>query len=245
MQQIDPQRLQTYRDLMDSLDPSGPPKAVYVSEPTAEDPRQPDRCLVLDATFNPPTVAHWELALTGARVSEADRILLQVSIANVDKSVSGADLGLRVYMVARLAAVSDHVGVSACSHARFVDKAQALHNLSPSTRHIFAVGFDTLIRVFDPKYYSRMSSELDELFSSAEFAVANRGGQDEKALREYLAMPPQTDYKANIHQVTLAQNLRSVSSSEIRAKIRAGGDVSDRVSSVILDIIRETGLYIK
>ena len=245
MQNIDPQRLQSYRDLMDSLDPSGPPKVVYVSEPTVEHPRRPDRCLVLDAAFNPPTIAHWELARAGARISEADRILLQVSISNVDKSVSGADLGLRLYMVDRLAVDYDHVGVSACSHARFVDKAQALHDLSPSTRHIFAVGFDTLVRVFDPKYYSRMGSELDDLFSTVEFAVANRGGQDEKALTEYLAKPPQGNYKDNIHQLTLAQNFRDISSSETRDKIQAGVDVSDRVSSIILDIIREAGLYSK
>lgn len=245
MSQIDPLRLQTYRDLMDSLDPSGPPKAVYVSEPAPEALRQPDRCLVLDAAFNPPTIAHWELALAGARISEADRILLQISSANVDKPVSGADLGLRVYMVDRLAAEDDHVGVSVCSHARFVDKANALHTLSPSTRHIFAIGYDTLIRLFDPKYYSRMTSELDDLFSNIEFAVANRGGHDETALNDYLRQSPQSEYKDKIYQITLSEGFREISSSETREKIRVGEDVSDWVPDVILDIIRESGLYRK
>ena len=90
-----------------------------------------------------------------------------------------------------------------------------------------------------------MGSELDDLFSTVEFAVANRGAQDEKALTEYLAKPPQGNYKDNIHQLTLAQEFKEISSSETRDKIQAGVDVSDRVSSIVLDIIRETGLYSK
>ena len=196
MPPLDPQRLQTYRDLMDSLDPSGSPKAVYVSEPTPKDPARPDRCLVLDAAFNPPTVAHWELALKGARVSEADRILLQVSIANVDKSVSGADLGLRVYMVDRLAADHDHIGVSACSHARFVDKAEALHNLAPSTRHIFAaavrssgeiVTFDVKANAFLPHQVRRMAGSLVDIgrgnLSLEDFRLMIDGGRSEAGAR--------------------------------------------------------------
>ena len=228
---------------MDSLDPSGAPKAVYVSEPVPDGLGGPNRCLVLDAAFNPPTIAHWELALAGARISEAGRILLQVSSANVDKSVKGADLGLRVYMVDLIAADYAHVGVSACSHARFVDKARALQTLSPTTQHIFAIGFDTLIRLFDPKYYSRMGPELAELFANIEFVVANRGGATEVTLSDYLSQSPQTQYKSKIHQLTLSKNFTNISSSETRKQICIGGDVSAHVPSVILDIIQEMGLY--
>ncbi len=131
MATIDGSRLQELRDLMDRLAPDGEPEAFYVtgSPPDA----RPDRCLVLDAAFNPPTRAHLALAHHGAEASNADRVLLQVSATNVDKGISGADLGQRLYMVSRLAGRLASIDVSACSHARFVDKASALQKLSPNT----------------------------------------------------------------------------------------------------------------
>ena len=233
--------MQELRDLMDRLAPDGEPEAFYVtgSPPDA----RPDRCLVLDAAFNPPTRAHLALAHHGAEASNADRVLLQVSATNVDKGISGADLGQRLYMVSRLAGRLASIDVSACSHARFVDKASALQKLSPNTRYVFAIGYDTLIRLFDEKYYDSMIQELDDLFSRAEFAVANRGENDTESLIAYLNRAPQDRYADRIHPVSLSSDYTGISSSGIRDRIRRGEDVSEQVPGRVLDLVHEMGLY--
>ena len=225
-----------------SLDPDGLPRATYISEVST--PEHSDRCLVLDAAFNPPTNAHVALALNGARSSRADRILYQLSLSNVDKSVSGADLGQRLYMLDALAKADESL-VSICSHARFVDKARALQSLSPQTVHIFAIGYDTLIRLFDPKYYTDIAASLDELFALAEFAVANRSEHDTQSVVDYLAGPSCKDYADKIHQITLPPEFADVSSSGVRDRIHRSSDVSGWIPNDIASIIKAMGLYKK
>ena len=216
---------------------------MLVAEPSTRVAGKSDRCLVLDAAFNPPTVAHWELALAGARVSKADWILIQLSSANVDKGISGADLGQRLYMLDLMAAEDERVGVSACSHARFVDKALALSKISNKTKFIFAIGFDTLERLFDPNYYTNFTVELETLFAEAEFVVANRGEKDASALDDYLRQKPQSDYKNKIHQTTLAQRFIRISSSETRDLVMGNQPFAHLVPDGISYLIEEMGLY--
>lgn len=226
---------------MSELDPNGPPRAVYLSTAPA---RESARCLVLDAAFNPPTIAHWQLAIESQAAARADRILLQLSAANVDKGVSGADLGQRLYMLEAIAASRPNVYVSVCSHARFIDKAIALERLSPGSTHVFAIGYDTLIRLFDPKYYTDMASELETVFSKAEFAVANRADNDPETLSRYLEQSPQSRFCQKIHQVTLPDTVAHVSSSRVRERIGQGQDATDLLPAEVSPIIRQMGLYI-
>jgi nicotinic acid mononucleotide adenylyltransferase len=237
--------IQAYRDLMSGLDSNGRPEAVILKEPRAVRADAGSRCLVLDAAFNPPTMAHWELAMTGALASSADRILVQLSSANVDKSVSGADLGQRLYMLKHLTSEDDRVGVSACSHARFVDKASALSRISRNTQFIFAIGYDTLERLFDPKYYSDFDRELETLFGMAEFVVANRGENDAKVLRKYLREQPANKFHDKIHQTTLSQQFTDMSSSKTRILIETGMPFTHCVPKGIPELITEMELYKK
>jgi nicotinamide-nucleotide adenylyltransferase len=230
---------------MSKLDPAGPPVAVIVKEPRQGRTDGPSRCLVLDAAFNPPTLAHWELAMSGAQASGADWMLVQLSSANVDKGVSGADLGQRLYMLDHIASEDDRVGVSACSHARFIDKAEALSRIAQNTRFIFAIGYDTLVRLFDPKYYSNIEEELGTLFGMAEFVVANRGEHDAGALEAYLSKKPASSHRNNIHQVSLPQNLADMSSSKTRDLISAGKPFAHCVPNGLPELIAAMDLYKK
>lgn len=231
---------------MSKLDPSGPPMAVIVKEPRKGRTDGPSRCLVLDAAFNPPTLAHWELAMLGAQASNADWVLIQLSSANVDKGViSGADLKERLYMLDHIASKDDRIGVSACSHARFVDKVEALSRVAENTRFIFAIGYDTLVRLFDTKYYHNIEKELGILFEMAEFVVANRGEHDAEALEAYLNKRPAASHNNNIRQVILPQHLAGISSSKTRNLIGAGKPFSHCVPSGLPELIAAMGLYKK
>lgn len=236
---VDPEQIAAYRRLMAQVTPGGQPVARYVRKPD----RVPDRCLVLDAAFNPPTRAHQALALTGAEAAGADGIFLQLAGANVDKGITGADLGERLVMLDAIASKDPRFGVVACSHARFVDKADALRALCPETAFVFAIGYDTLVRLFDPKYYDDMTGALNALFAAAEFAVANRGDDDEAVLDDYLATSPAADYADRIHKAILPPGLADVSSSRVRDGRARGEDVSHLVPPGVMAVISVLGLY--
>lgn len=239
----DTQKLTFYRDAIAELDPNDTPVARILKEPEQQDVQSSQRCLVLDAAFNPPTTAHWALAQEGARAANAETVLLQLSVANVDKGIEGADLGQRLLMLEAASREDSRTGVSICSHARFVDKAAALVGLAPDTRFVFAIGFDTMVRLIDPKYYRDMPAELDLLFGMAEFVIANRGENDREDLERYLRSPALEPHKGNIHQLILGQEFKHISSSETRKSIRTGKPHGDSLSPAVADVITALGLY--
>ena len=239
----DQQKLESYTEAVSQLAPKGPPEARILKEPVDLAVLASKRCLVLDAAFNPPTTAHWALAQESARVANAETILLQLAVTNVDKGIEGADLGQRLLMLEAISNSDGRTGVSICSHARFVDKAAALARISPKTRFIFAIGFDTLVRLVDPKYYQDMEADLEALFGIADFAVANRGDRDMSDLEGYLDNPALRSYENNIHQVILAQSLANISSSNIRNAIRIGRPYEPSVSPTTVRVIEALRLY--
>ncbi len=239
----DQQNLESYREAVSQLDPKGPPEARILKEPLDLSVQVSKRCLVLDAAFNPPTTAHWALAQESAQVSNAETILLQLAVTNVDKGIEGADLGQRLLMLETISDSDGRTGVSICSHARFVDKAAALTRISPKTRFIFAIGFDTLIRLVDPKYYQNMQADLETLFRIAEVAVANRGDRDKSELARYLDSPTLKKHSKHIHQISLAQNFAGISSSGIREAISTDRPFEQSVSPTTVRVIEALRLY--
>lgn len=52
-------------------------------------------------------------------------------------------------------------------HARFLDKATVLRKAYPEAGEIvFLIGFDTLVRLFDPKYYGGALTPLASFFEN-------------------------------------------------------------------------------
>jgi nicotinamide-nucleotide adenylyltransferase len=166
-----------------------------------------------------------------------------LAVANVDKDIEGADLGQRLLMLEAISDNDGRTGVSICSHARFVDKAAALTRISPKTRFIFAIGFDTLIRLVDPKYYQDMQADLESLFDIAEFAVANRGDRDKSDLERCLDNPSLKIHTHHIHQVALAQEFAGISSSDIREAISTDRPYEQSVSPTTVRVIEALRLY--
>lgn len=235
--QINTKKLDSFRSLIQSIDLEGPPSAAFVGSPVDS----PARCLVLDAAFNPPTVAHWGLARSGALASGASHVILQLSCSNVDKGTMEANLAQRLYMVAALATLKEQTSVTVCSHARFIDKANALAALDRQIQPIFAIGYDTLVRLFDPKYYEDMAGELEILFEKAEFVVGNRGDTDQSEMDRYLE--DRTEYGGRIHTVTLDASFSDVSSSNVRKRSGQGENVRALVPEPVADLIKAFGLY--
>ncbi len=240
--------LETYRALMAALDPEGPPIVCFAHR-AASHIEQPGKHIgVLDASFNPLTLAHEALVHCAHEAFDFGEIVLLLAKTNVDKALSGADLGQRLAMMIHCAGADTQLGtclsVAGCSHARFVDKARALRiHFPPNTQIYFLVGHDTLIRIFDPRYYTNMPAELKALFSLCHIVSANRGTQGQDDFRAFMARPECAPFAKRVHPLQLPPSMGDISSTEVRKRIKAGMPIADRVPKAIAQFIQTFDLY--
>ncbi|OAA66795.1 Rossmann-like alpha/beta/alpha sandwich fold protein [Niveomyces insectorum RCEF 264] len=182
-------------------------------------PRSPVRTLlVLDSSFNPPTVAHMQMAVSAIhdrrksqerarqQGASADRLLLLLSVNNADKAPKPAAFEQRLALMLAMAkdmhrALDDAtaeagppppavastasgstspppaavatgsdlaIDIGLTSQPYFHDKSSAIaasdfyasdavssaSGPTQTPEQVFLVGYDTLVRIFDPKYYA-------------------------------------------------------------------------------------------
>ncbi|KAI5837589.1 hypothetical protein DFP73DRAFT_567684 [Morchella snyderi] len=166
------------------------------STAAAAPPSTASQLFVLDSSFNPPTRAHFRIALSAFSDRDAatpaaaaeKRLLLLLATNNADKAPNPAPFDDRLAMMTILsseisaAAASSRgtgapppaaVDVALTKHARFLDKAHALRTHYPGARElVFLTGFDTLVRIFDPRYYPEAGGHrLDALAAFFERGV--------------------------------------------------------------------------
>ena len=160
---------------------AGPSHASHISTRTL---------YVLDSSFNPPSKAHSSLVKTALKSNkdqgQSSRVLLLLATVNADKKPKPADFEDRIVMMA-LAAEDLRSSLSSASSSEtqppiidigvtkmpyFVDKAGSI--MSSDIYHhpvredgvveqVHLTGFDTLLRIFTPKYYADYNPPLSAL----------------------------------------------------------------------------------
>ena len=161
---------------LDSVLPGAAPRVQLIDD----SPAPPRSLVVLDSSFNPPTVAHAHLLRACAERFAAERALLLLAKQNADKPVTGAGLVQRLQMMELLARDLPGAPPTLCgvtAHPIFVDKAAALGALcAPDAPVHLIVGYDTWVRVIDPKYYDEggLHAALGRLFAAVHVVVASR-----------------------------------------------------------------------
>lgn len=222
-------------DLLAGLSQVEPPRLVFLRRAPAGVDALPETLLCLSASFNPMTVAHAALVHEGIRLVSPREILLLLATANVDKRGEGIPLEQRFDLLLRFAENRPRVSVAAVYHGRFVDKLDAIRAAYPTaTRVVFLLGFDTLIRLFDPKYYTDRTGSLARLFAGSECVVANRGQHAPDAVQAFLARPDVAPFAERIHPVRLPARLAGLSATEIRARLSRGEPIAELVPPEIL-----------
>lgn len=231
------------------------------------------RLFILDSSFNPPHLAHYSLVKKSIdyEAYQYDRssssVLLLLSISNADKADGEpASLEHRIDMIILLAeyiakSLEVPTAVALTSCPKFADKCEAIQNHSrelalAKSKLTFLVGFDTIIRILDQKYYtSPISVALKSLFQNSDFLVLTRG--DHKHTIEY-----QLSYVKQIHDGSLTipkdwasriytvvnDNLieADISSSAIRSDIRNGNvHWQEKTIPTIATYIKEKSPYVK
>ncbi|KAF7717376.1 Uncharacterized protein PECH_006686 [Penicillium ucsense] len=156
---------------------------------------------VLDSSFNPPTCAHLRIA-SSALLEQSEpgsRLLLLLATQNADKPSKPASFEDRLAMMELFAhdvrshlatvklsqtgtAVTEDgptIDIAVTKKPYFMDKAAAIEASGIYQEHLEQVhltGFDTLIRIFDPKYYppNHDLQPLGPLFSRHRLRVTLR-----------------------------------------------------------------------
>ncbi len=231
--------------IVDSVDPRSPPGLAMVKPAEAGVSQAPigRRLGVLSSAFNPLTSAHVRMARLAIQEYRLAEVMLELSKVNVDKRVYGASLAERLWMLERFVEGRPRFSVAMCSHARFIDKARAIRAaVADDIDLYFIVGYDTLVRVFDPKYYHNLSAELGELFDQSQFIAANRGEHSLADVEEFLEQPAYRSFANKIHLIELDAFHAGLSSSQVRECVAQGQSVAGLVPDEIGDLIPLTAL---
>lgn len=201
---------------------------VPTSTSAAAAPRVCKTLVILDSSFNPPTIAHMAMATsalhnlrtqqaiagalkggdaatTSSPGSGGIRLLLLLAVNNADKAPKPASFEQRLLMMHHFAGdiqqawreaqiqeqEEEHelpVDIGLTTHPYFHDKSAAIaaspeYSFAPSSsEQVFLAGYDTLIRIFNPKYYTAepppdttpMQAALDPFLARARLRITMR-----------------------------------------------------------------------
>ena len=197
-----------YASLLKQFASSTKDFAVLASVPEHSTPAK--KLFVLDSSFNPPTRAHLRIATSALRenLGPGSRLLLLLATQNADKPSKPASFEDRLAMMELFAQdLRSHLATSlpegSGSHPTvdlpsvdicvtkkpyFVDKATAIETsgvYSSMLEQVHLTGYDTLIRIFNTKYYppGHTLQPLASLFSKHRLRVTMRPG-DEWGVKE-------------------------------------------------------------
>jgi hypothetical protein len=161
---------------------------------------------------------------------------------NVDKSLFGAPLPHRVGMLLAAHERNDGLAVLGTNAARLVDQGEALGIEFPGVLFDFVVGFDTLIRVFDAKYYEDMPRTLERFFERHRLIATNRAQATIEAVQDYLREPLVRDFEGRIVVRELDADHARLSSTQARSAHAVGQD-SGALTPEVAGYIRKHRLY--
>lgn len=252
----------------------------------------PGHVVVLDSSFNPPTLAHGSIfhqtLESVSKIYSPSWILgiVLLSCHNLDKKeITGASLSQRLSLMSILKADVDRklskirgshpvqvvVGLTNCG--KFVEKSSVIqHHLSeagyaPFTKIHFAMGFDTVVRFFNPKYYlaatesdpsgdmaepilQEMKTHLDPFFkrNNSHISYASRGEESPlgSSTGEFSYLAKLTDtYKDRLHHLEVPvgpesrPSLSEISSTKVRSILGSQGYNPEELGNYLSPKMRE------
>jgi len=201
---------------------------------------------IFPASFNPPTKAHVALIREATKRFKLDEVLVLLDLQAMDKRIVGAPLEDRLKMLTLLFKRHSRVSLGLSNRGLFMEKLTPLRSLYPlPIGFVFIVGFDTILRVMDRKYYKDGREELDSLFDDSRFICANRGDGERRAFETLFGYSENRRYARSISFFALPKKFSFVSSSLVRQRIKEGKPVKDLVPPSILRFIEREKLYKK
>ena len=194
-------------------------------------PERVRRLGILPAAFNPPTVAHLEIARHAARQYALDEVLFLLPEVFPHKTWEGATFEQRVEMLEAALAGEPRFSIGSTDTGLFIDIARACRPLYPEAESFFLCGRDAAERIMNWDYGAEIpfAAQLEQY----QMLVAPRGGP--------IAIPPA--YADRIHALDVPPEFESFSSSAVREAIATGEPWEHLAPAAVATMIRRDGLY--
>jgi nicotinate-nucleotide adenylyltransferase len=171
-------------------------------------PSKPRKLGILAGSFNPPTIAHLELA--NAAGTNVDEVLCVVPRALPHKEYFGATMEQRVEMLLLSGLAVPH-SIASSDKGLFIDIARECRTHYDSDTRLYLIcGRDAAERILTWDY--GRTGVVKELLEEVELLVAPRGGR----------FHPPPEFARRIHSLDLGGEHDTVSSSEVRERIARG-----------------------
>ena len=165
---------------------------------------------LLAGSFNPLHRGHCKLAEVAARLLGLP-VAFEISVANVDKSeITSDEIQQRLRQFLGLAPIF----VTRAS--TFVAKAR----LFPSS--VFVVGYDTAVRIVDPRYYEGDPGRRDDALSEirnrgCRFLVAGRLAAN-RVFQQFDKIEIAESFQSMFESIPVSDFREDISSTELRAR---------------------------
>jgi nicotinate-nucleotide adenylyltransferase len=185
----------------------------------------PRKVGILAGSFNPPTIAHIELARAAS--ATVGLVLFVVPRVFPHKVYSDATLEQRVQMLEAAGLEVPH-GIASTSQGLFIDIArECREHYGPTVDFSFICGRDAAERILRWDY--GRAGVLEEMFREFDLLVAPRGG--------HLSPPP--EFAKRIQGLRIGAGHQEVSSTEVRQRIARGEAWEHLVPESIRERVRE------
>ncbi|EGV61436.1 nicotinamide-nucleotide adenylyltransferase [Yamadazyma tenuis] len=207
---------------------------------------------VLDSSFNPPHYGHLELIKRAA--PPKSHIILLLSVNNADKKPIPASFDQRLDMIYKFGQnllTHDSLNYTICvsKSPKFVEKSLEINQIFEGTK-TYLLGFDTLVRVFNPKYYVPLTitEALDEFVLSNNFFCLTRETEVYHQVEYLNALKSgKTDLPSSwgdrIELAVNKENNSVISSSDIRSRFNSNSSVDNLTTSDIIEYVQENQIY--
>jgi len=235
-------RLFHFREILAGLDPDSSPRAIVLDRFQS---LPHGRVGILSGAFNPPTLAHIELARCAKDRFQLDHVLFTLSRITIDKEkIEGLSLEDRMLLMRLTAGELGWASVTAVNKGLYFEQARAFRSLLGNRARIFfVVGMDKVIQIFDPRYYQDRDKALKGLFTEVQLIAANRGPLGGNELNEFLSKKENQVYEDQVYPLTLSEGLKDLTSTELRTRIAKGESVQDLLPEVVDKFVTASGAY--
>jgi nicotinic acid mononucleotide adenylyltransferase len=188
----------------------------------------PKRVALFPGTWNPPTIAHLDIARVARNY--ADEVIWVLPRAFPHKGFEGADFDARARMLEVLARQDKAFSAAVSDGGLYAEIAgEAREYFGPQTAISLVLGRDAAERIAAWDYGA--AGVFDDFVRRYELLVAARRGEYE----------PAGHHKESIFTLPMETSWDDVSSSEVRRRIQSGEDWRGLVPPSIVEIVR--GLY--
>ncbi len=186
---------------------------------------KPRKLGILAGSFNPPTIAHFELARAAG--FHVDEVLCVVPREFPHKEYDGATLEQRIDMLGLWELMIPH-SIATCDQGLFIDIVRECRtHYDPDTRIYLICGRDAAERILTWDY--GRSGVVEEMLDEVELLVAPRGGEFQAP----------AEFEGRIHALDVGGQHDHVSSSEVRERIARGGPWEGLVPQAIVERVRK------